>query len=227
MTTANSKNYTAGRTADILYLVMHYTANDGDTAQNNVTYFANNVTYTSAHWFVDENGTAQSVDDGDTAYHCGATTYKHASCRNANSIGIEMCSRKTTAGAYYLLDDTVSNAVALAKAIMAEHNIPIENVIRHYDVTGKSCPAPWVNDESQWTAFKAKLVESEEEEMTQEQFNEKMNVWIASQAELETPDWAIGEYEEAKGMGITDGTFPLKYATRLETAIMVKRGVAL
>lgn len=69
--------------------------------------------------------------------------------------------------------------------------------------------------------------EMEDDDMTQEQFNEMMNVWIASQAELETPDWAVGEYEEAKGMGITDGTFPLKYATRLETAIMVKRGIAL
>ena len=49
-----SGNYKKGRSEDIRFIVIHYTANKGDTALNNVRYFANNTTGTSAHFFVDE-----------------------------------------------------------------------------------------------------------------------------------------------------------------------------
>ncbi|MFR7442983.1 MAG: hypothetical protein ACLUUO_05300 [Sellimonas intestinalis] len=39
---------------------------------------------------------------------------------------------------------------------MKQYNIPIDRVIRHYDVTGKLCPAYFV-DETAWAAFKAKI----------------------------------------------------------------------
>jgi len=141
--------------------VVHYTANNGDTALGNANYFANNKNLqASAHYFVDENEAYQSVPDTDTAWHCGAdTTYKHAECRNANAIGIELCSRKDSAGNYYFADATVENAIELVKAKMKEHGVSIGNVLRHYDVTGKNCPAPFVQNESLWTAFKAKLIE--------------------------------------------------------------------
>ena len=73
-------------------IVVHYTANDGDTARNNGNYFSQPNRNASAHYFVDENEIIQSVKDTDTAWHCGAKSYKHELCRNDNSIGIEMCS---------------------------------------------------------------------------------------------------------------------------------------
>ena len=42
---------------------------------------------------------------------------------------------------------------------------------------------------------------------------------------MDVPGWAEDELEEAKHAGITDGTRPMTYATRLETAIMCKRAV--
>ena len=42
---------------------------------------------------------------------------------------------------------------------------------------------------------------------------------------LDAPGWAEDELQEAKDMGITDGTRPMVYGTRLETAIMCKRAV--
>lgn len=156
---AHTSNFKRGRTGNILYIVEHYTANNGDTAKNNADYFANNgYLSASAHYFVDEKGVWQSVKDTDTAYHCGtAGTYKHPKCRNANSIGIEMCSRKDANGKYYFKEETIKNAANLTKDLMKKHNIPIENVIRHYDVTGKICPAPMVADESLWKEFKSML----------------------------------------------------------------------
>lgn len=151
----NSTNYKTGRNDNIKYIVIHYTSNNGDTAKNNADYFASNKNISaSAHYFVDENTVWQSVKDADTAWHCGAKSYKHPYCRNGNSIGIELCSMKDAVGNYYFKDKTVKNAAELTKSLMNKYNIPITNVIRHYDVTGKVCPAPMVNNTSLWDKFK-------------------------------------------------------------------------
>jgi len=162
----NRSNYKAGRTGSIKYIVIHYTANNGDTAKGNASYFANNDIGASAHYFVDEEEIWQSVKDSDTAWHCGAKTYKHSYCRNPNSLGVEMCSRKDGTGRYYFKAETVTNTVQLVKTLMAKYSIPNANVIRHYDVTGKNCPAPFVEDEAAWQVFKKKLTK-EDAEMTE------------------------------------------------------------
>ena len=163
----HSSNFKSGRTSDIKYIVIHYTANNGDTAKNNVDYYSNTAVKASAHYFVDEFDTVyQSVKDTDTAWAVGASRYVHPQCRNANSISIEMCSRNkngsgksATDNGWYFKEETINNAVALTKELMAKYNIPIENVIRHYDVTGKICPAPYVNDVNKWNDFKSRITE--------------------------------------------------------------------
>lgn len=160
----NIKNYTSGRTMPIEYIVIHYTANNGDSAKGNGNYFANNKVGASAHYFVDENGYIQSVAEKDTAWHCGGGlqgSNGHAfykKCMNSNSIGIELCSRKDAKGNYYFKEETLKNASMLVRDIMKRRNIPIERVIRHYDVTGKICPAPLIN-ESEWKKFKQMIKE--------------------------------------------------------------------
>ena len=150
---ANGANFARGRTQPIEFLVIHYTANNGDTVQNNLDYFAGNAVGASAHYFVDENGYGQSVKDQDTAWHCGANQYKHPDCRNANSIGIELCSKKDSRGNYYFMDQTVYNAAALARQLMQTYGIDRAHVLRHYDVTGKRCPAPMVDNPTLWENF--------------------------------------------------------------------------
>lgn len=168
-------NYRAGRTQPVRYIVMHYTANNGDTARNNCDYYHRvGGLQASAHYFCDEYGAMQSVLECDTAWHCGARAYWHPECRNANSIGIEMCSRKRADGSYYILPETVANAATLAKGIMQRYGIDTEHVLRHYDVTGKRCPMPWVDDPAQWTAFLATLMPehpNEEEEGPMTRYN--------------------------------------------------------
>lgn len=150
---ANGANFARGRTQPIEFLVIHYTANNGDTVQNNLDYFAGNAVGASAHYFVDENGYGQSVKDADTAWHCGASSYRHPTCRNANSIGIELCSKKDSRGNYYFMDQTVYNAAALARQLMQTYGIDRAHVLRHYDVTGKRCPAPMVDNPTLWENF--------------------------------------------------------------------------
>lgn len=151
-------NYKAGRSAKIQYIVIHYTANNGDTARGNGSYFSRTANIkASAHYFCDEREVCQSVADSDTAYHVGANTYRHKLCRNGNSIGIEMCSKKDTNGKYYIPDATIKNALELTRQKMKQYNVPLENVLRHYDVTGKSCPEPFVRNPKLWDEFRAKL----------------------------------------------------------------------
>ena len=161
----NAANYHAGRTQPVRYIVMHYTANNGDTAKNNCDYYHRvGGLQASAHYFVDEHGAMQSVRECDTAWHCGARAYWHPECRNGNSIGIEMCSRKRADGSYYIKPETVANAAALAKDIMQRYGIDTDHVLRHYDVTGKRCPMPWVDDPAQWTEFKDMLKQNDNDE---------------------------------------------------------------
>lgn len=60
---AHTSNYTKGRNKPIEYIVVHYTANNGDRAEGNGNYFAHPNRNASAHYFVDENTIVQSVHD--------------------------------------------------------------------------------------------------------------------------------------------------------------------
>lgn len=176
---AHQSNYTKGRKQSVEYIVVHYTANNGDTAQGNGNYFAQANRNASAHYFVDENTIVQSVLDNDTAWHCGAKSYRHEKCRNDNSIGVEMCSEKDSNGQYYINEQTQNTAIVLVKTLMEKYNIPLENVLRHYDVTGKMCPEPFVRNQVQWLDFKQKLTEQKEvqEEMVYNYIDENMPDW--------------------------------------------------
>ena len=153
-----TKNFDIGSINRIKYIVVHFTANNGDTAYGNTNY-SKSYRGASAHYFVDENNIYQSVEDKNVAWHCGAKKYKHSTCRNSNSLGVELCSRKDSKGNYYFMDKTVDNAVELVKMLMAKYNVPIANILRHYDVTGKNCPEPFVRDVKAWKNFKDRLEE--------------------------------------------------------------------
>lgn len=195
----NMANYRAGRTQPVRYIVMHYTANNGDTAKNNCDYYHRvGGLQASAHYFVDEHGAMQSVRECDTAWHCGARAYWHPECRNGNSIGIEMCSRKRADGSYYILPETVANAAALAREIMQRYGIDTDHVLRHYDVTGKRCPMPWVDDPAQWTAFKEMLKQNDNDE-------EDENM-VKYKTIDDVPEWYRSEVQELMDAGALKGT---------------------
>ncbi len=157
-------NYTAGAGRDIRYIVIHYVGALGG-AEDNCRYYASRYIGASAHYFVGHGGEVwQSVEDRDIAWHCGAPAYKHPDCRNSNSIGVELCARKRDTGTlgaqdtdWYFEPATVQSALQLARELMGKYGIPAGNVLRHYDVTGKCCPNPFVLDGKPWEDFKAAL----------------------------------------------------------------------
>lgn len=158
---AHRGNYGGTRQlSQIKYIVIHYTANDGDTDENNSIHFKNNDVDASAHYFVDDDSITQSVPDNYIAWHCGAKKYKHSQCRNTNSIGIEICDDVKN-GVIYPSAKTIENVLDLTKSLMKKYNVPKENIIRHFDVTGKLCPAYWVDDTKWKSEFWNKLTTNE------------------------------------------------------------------
>ncbi len=163
---ANSGNYGGSRDASqIRYLVYHYTGNDGDRAANNAKYFQNNIVKASAHYFVDDTTVWRSVPDLKVAWSVGGSKYANADktgggtmygvITNTNSLSIEMCDTIRN-GVYQASEATLANAAALGRALMEKYDIPIENVYRHFDVTGKHCPSYLVNAQK-WAEFKKRL----------------------------------------------------------------------
>ena len=164
---AKKENYGSSRNLnEIKFLVIHYTAVDGDNAISEGNYFAKNVLKTSAHYFVDSKNVVQSVPDTYVAWHCGGKKLNGAGgsfygvCKNQNSIGIEICD-DVKDGVIHPSEKTIDNAVELTKELMKKYNIPAENVIRHFDVTSKQCPLYFVDDYKWNRDFKSKLTESE------------------------------------------------------------------
>ena len=163
---ANSGNYGGSRNASqIRYLVYHYTGNDGDRAANNAKYFQNNIVKASAHYFVDDTTVWRSVPDLKVAWSVGGSKYANAHktgggtmygvITNTNSLSIEMCDTIRN-GVYQASEATLANAAALGRALMEKYDIPIENVYRHFDVTGKHFPSYLVNAQK-WAEFKKRL----------------------------------------------------------------------
>lgn len=163
---ANSGNYGGSRNASqIRYLVYHYTGNDGDRAANNAKYFQNNIVKASAHYFVDDTTVWRSVPDLKVAWSVGGSKYANADktgggtmygvITNTNSLSIEMCDTIRN-GVYQASEATLANAAALGRALMEKYDIPIENVYRHFDVTGKHCPSYLVNAQK-WAEFMKRL----------------------------------------------------------------------
>lgn len=200
---AHASNYTKGRTRKIDRIVLHYTGGDGDTAENNGTFFAGADRKSSAHYFVDEDSVVQIVSESDTAWHAGNWDM------NCRSIGIEMCSRKDSKGNYYIPEATVKRAAELTRELMAKYDVPITGIIRHYDVTGKKCPAPMVDNLILWNNFKKMLTVTEEPK---------------GHVAVETPaSWAEEAWQTAADKGILDGTRPTDPITRQELAVALHR----
>lgn len=169
-------NYGSQRVlSKIKYIVIHYTANDGDSDEGNGNYFANNIVKASAHYFVDGDSVTQSVPDDYVAWSVGDKKYSNCNktgggkfygqCNNTNSISIEMCDVVKN-GKSDFSTATIENTIELTKMLMKKYNVDISRVIRHFDVSGKPCPAPYV-DNAKWKEFKNMITESGDLTMTQ------------------------------------------------------------
>lgn len=173
------------RTKPIKYIIIHDTGNKskGANALSHYIYFNSADRQSSADFFIDDTLILQ-VNDYEKYY----TWHSGKKSMNEISIGVEMCIN--TDGDY---EKAFANTVECVKTLMKDLNIPIENVIRHYDVTKKNCPQSFNNGNWElWDKFKQKLVEGEQE-MIYNYIDENM------------PEWAKATIQKLVDKGILQG----------------------
>lgn len=150
-----TRNSSSRYGSDIKYIVIHYVG-QVSSARNNCLYFKNNTVLASAHFFVDK-AIWQSVALSRSAWHCGGELQDygkseggatlHGICKNANSIGVELCCTKIN-GKIVPSPEAIKTAIPLVKWLMKKYNIPASRVVRHFDVTGKCCPNGYISRSS-------------------------------------------------------------------------------
>ena len=129
------------------YIVIHYLGNPKTTAQENHDYFESlkdlqNVSM-SANYVVGLNGEViHCVPDDEIAYASNRA--------NKYSISIENCHPDETGK---LNNATYDSLVRLTAYLAEKYELGRDQIIRHYDVTGKDCPKYFVEHEEAWTAF--------------------------------------------------------------------------
>lgn len=143
----------------IKYIAIHFTAGSssiGGRALNVKKTFETRAA--SADFCVDDKNIVQFNPDLKN-YYCWAVGDEkkcttggakfNGIATNINTISIEICSSCKSGyltavpnhEGWYFTEAVLNNAVRLAKFLMKQYDIPLGRVLRHYDITGKLCPA--------------------------------------------------------------------------------------
>lgn len=129
-------------------VVVHYTANPGSTAQNNRDYFESlkdtKDNQVSSNFIIGMEGEIiQCIPTSEIAYASNS--------RNNDTVSIECCHPDETGE---FTEATYDSLVELVAFLCGKFNLTTDDVIRHYDVTGKECPKYFVDHEDKWQEFK-------------------------------------------------------------------------
>jgi peptidoglycan hydrolase-like protein with peptidoglycan-binding domain len=143
-----------GKKINVRGVVVHWTANEGKgaDAKANRNYFNSTDRYASAHVCVDDTNFVECLPwrkgEAEEAWHVGATSYKQACLSALNTtypndctIGLEICVNSD--GDF---KKAYANGVAGIAMMLKEHGLGIDKLFRHFDVTGKNCPAFFVDE---------------------------------------------------------------------------------
>lgn len=131
-------------------IVIHYVSNAGSTAVGNRNYFESlkdgeSGVSASSHFIVGLDGEiVQCIPLDEIAYASKE--------RNLDTISIEFCHPQIDGKPS---EETYDALVRLTAYLCKEYSLTTENVLRHYDVTGKNCPKYYVEDEAAWKQFLA------------------------------------------------------------------------
>jgi N-acetylmuramoyl-L-alanine amidase CwlA len=129
-------------------IIVHWTANTraGAGADAHLNYFKNNWKIGCTHYVVDDKEIIYLIPDDEVAYHVGDRERKSnlpirksilskGGGPNDFLIGIEMCVNSDNDWA-----KTLQNVKELLHHLFEKHNLTIDNVHRHFDISGKDCP---------------------------------------------------------------------------------------
>ena len=177
-------NYGSRKGNKINWIICHYPVAPGCNASWCKSYYERDKVQESAHYAVSANETISIVPCKYAAFHCATKSKDKAGnpiklycgANNYNSIGIDLMddklNRKTCSVKdcdWFIPEPTLERAAFLIAYLMKQYSIPIDHVVRHYDVTHKQCPRPLVGDDineyygisgnERWAMFKQQIQE--------------------------------------------------------------------
>jgi N-acetylmuramoyl-L-alanine amidase len=154
---------------DVLGIIIHWTANPGASDENHESFFdgedGGGSRYAGAHMFVDKDSATLIIPEDEIAYQAneskcriaklkgsikradGSTYYGDA---NVTTLSLELCVEKDGT----IHPDTIIRASKIVAEWCKKYKLTVNDVHRHYDVTGKNCPRPWVENPQLFTNFK-------------------------------------------------------------------------
>lgn len=149
---------------DVTGVVVHYVGNPGTTAGQNRSFFAGLAaqtlveegqpdpnTYASSHFLIGLDGEIIQCTPLDEWSYC-------TSQRNRDTISIECC-HPDEEGQF--TEATYQSLLRLVRWLQEEFELSNEQIIRHYDVTGKECPRYYVLHPEMWEQFKTDLSQTQ------------------------------------------------------------------
>lgn len=151
--TINPYSRSGKKISHVENIVVHYVGNSNTSASSNRNYFESlkdkkNI-YASSHYIIGLDGEIiRCVPDNEVAYH--------AKQANNHSIGIECC-HNDDGGKFN--GKTYNSLIDLLAELCEQYNLdPKQDILRHYDVTGKKCPLYYANNVQEWNKIKSDTV---------------------------------------------------------------------
>ena len=212
-------------TKEIEYIVIHYLGNPQTTAQENHDYFESlkndlDGVSMSANYVIGLEGEIiECVPPGEIAYASNQV--------NDCSISIENCHLEET-GRFTV--ETYETCVHLTAWLVEEYQLEREDIIRHYDVTGKQCPLYYVQNPDKWEAFRDDVMEyieecrAEYEKQVKESEEAAKKEKEAAKAESETGTEAVETAEITETEAVTEAA--KKAAKKAQTEMSENSGAA-
>ena len=132
-------------------LVIHYVGNAGTSAMDNREYFEDlkdtHITSASSHFIISMDGEiVQCIPLSEVAYA--------SNDRNNDTIAIECCHPEADGK---FSDATYASLVELSAFLCKSFHINPQELLRHYDVSGKLCPLYYVEHPDEWQELKDRI----------------------------------------------------------------------
>lgn len=183
--------YEEGKCKNPEWIVIHFVGDAGVPAINfaKCNHYRNCDRNASWNAIVGLEGEVfESVAPGNAAWHCGDNgigKFK-GKCTNYNSLGVEHCFIYKNGKAAFT-ESTLKSSVELVKKWMKDYCIPLDHVIRHYDVTNKNCPTPFLYNDGEWEKY-LNMLSDDKSDIDEQLFNAVSRI-IKSGISLEFNKW--------------------------------------
>lgn len=160
----------------IAWIIVHYT---GDRYSQGCARKTADAMQTwkrsiSTHYLVGDDAIYQTVEDRHCAWHCPYNKDNKCAACNSVAIGVDLVEHKRNTRSksvkdrdWYFTEKVILDGAQLVAMLADKYDIPMDHIVRHFDVTGKWCPRPFVGKdtneitgeihENTWIMFKERV----------------------------------------------------------------------